>query len=98
MYDILEGVEQVKNYQVEIYTNDIGTDEILIRLGCDQISEQLEAEIKDRFRAKLRAVPIIQSVDPALLHKMIFPEINKKAKKFIDSRTSFQKIADSGVN
>ena len=34
LYDILENIEGVKNYVVEVYTNQIGTDEILIRVGA----------------------------------------------------------------
>jgi len=87
LYDILDGIDQVKNYQVEIYTNHIGTDEIIIRVGCEHIPETLEKEIKDRFRAKLRIAPAITFENPALIQHLLFPGESRKAIKFIDKRT-----------
>ena len=35
LYDILDNIDEIKNYIVEVYTNQIGTDEILIRVGAE---------------------------------------------------------------
>lgn len=86
LYDILDTIEQVKNYQVEIFTNDIGTDEILIKVGCEAFSESLEKEIKDHFRAKLRVAPTVQFEQTELLNKLVYPEASRKPIKFIDKR------------
>lgn len=88
LYDILDTIDQVHNYQVELFTNEIGTDEILIKIGCTTFSENLEKEIKDHFRAKLRVAPTIQFENIETLNKLIYPEISRKPIKFIDKRTS----------
>jgi phenylacetate-CoA ligase len=86
LYDILNGIEDVNNYQVEVFTNDIGTDEILIKINCREFSEHLEKEIKDRFRARLRVAPTIKFVSAEVISKLLFPEMSRKPVKFIDKR------------
>lgn len=86
LYDILDTIDQVNSYQVEIFTNEIGTDEILIKIGCNAFSESLEKEIKDHFRAKLRVAPTVQFEETDVLNKLVYPETSRKPVKFIDKR------------
>ena len=86
LYDILENIDEVDNYIVEVYTNKIGTDEILIRIGCKTIPENFEKEIKDHFRAKIRVAPQIKFESVEAINKLKLPEANRKAVNFIDKR------------
>jgi phenylacetate-CoA ligase len=86
LYDILNNIDGVKNYVVEVFTNEIGTDEILIRIGCDNIPENFEKDIKDHFRAKLRVAPMVKFEDPDLINKIQFPELSRKPVVFFDRR------------
>jgi len=86
LYDILENIEGVKNYIVELYTNTIGTDEILIRIGCDTPSENFEKIIKDHFRAKLRVAPAVSFESVDYINKLQFPSMSRKPLKLIDRR------------
>jgi phenylacetate-CoA ligase len=88
LYDILDTMPMVKNYVVEVFTNDIGTDEILIRIGCMEVLESFEKEIKDHFRAKLRVAPMVRFEDPKVIQALQFPEISRKAIKFFDKRNT----------
>ena len=88
LYDILDTIDEINNYQVELFTNDIGTDDILIRLDCKQISENLEKEIKDHFKARLRVAPTLKFENADTLNKLLFLETSRKPIKFIDKRTS----------
>ena len=49
LFDILDNIPSVKNYIIEVYTNELGTDEILIRIGSENRSEGFAKEIKDLF-------------------------------------------------
>ena len=61
LYDILNDMEYVENYIIEVSTNQIGTDDILIRIATNgNKPENFEKYIKDHFRAKLRVAPTIQ--------------------------------------
>jgi len=86
LYDILENIEGVKNYVVELYTNTIGTDEILIRVGTNIGSESFEKIIKDHFRAKLRVAPSITFESAEYVEKLQFPRMSRKPVKLIDRR------------
>ncbi len=86
LYEILDTLEEVKNYQVEVFTNEIGTDELLVHIGCTNPSEKLEKEIKDFFRAKLRVAPNILFVEAEKLQKQLMPETSRKPIKFVDKR------------
>jgi len=86
LYDILNNIRAVVNYVVEVSTNQIGTDNILIRIGCKNYNENLEKEIKDHFRAKLRVAPDISLHTVEDVNKIQYPETSRKPVIFIDKR------------
>jgi phenylacetate-CoA ligase len=86
LYDILDNMEHIVNYYVEVYTNTIGTDEIVIHIGSHQVSEAFEKQIKDHFRAKLRVAPQIIFEPVESIEKSIQPEASRKSLKFLDRR------------
>jgi phenylacetate-CoA ligase len=86
LYDILNNIDGVKNYVVEVFTNEIGTDEILIRIGIENVPENFEKDIKDHFRAKLRVAPQVKFEDPDVINKIQFPELSRKPVVFFDKR------------
>ena len=86
LYDILNNIEGVTNYVVEVFTNEIGTDEILIRIGCETIPENFEKDIKDHFRAKLRVAPQVKFEAVDVINKIQFPELSRKPVVFFDRR------------
>lgn len=86
LYDILNNISGVENYIVEVFTNEIGTDEILVRIGCHEIPENFEKDIKDHFRAKLRVAPQIKFESVELISKLQFPELSRKPVVFFDRR------------
>jgi phenylacetate-CoA ligase len=88
LYDILDNIEGVINYQVQIYTNSIGTDGILIKIGAVNPSPAFEKIITEHFRARIRVAPEIRFEPVELLAKAIQPEIRRKPLKFTDMRES----------
>ena len=86
LFDILDNIPLVKNYIVEVYTNELGTDEILIRVGSDDRSERFSKEIKDMFRSKIRVAPTINFESVDYIAKIQMPPMSRKSIKFIDLR------------
>ncbi len=86
IYDVLENIEVVKNYQVEVTTNASGTDEIQIHLGVTEEPKNKEADILDTFRAKLRVVPHLNFLSPEQVNDLLLIGKNRKPLKFIDRR------------
>lgn len=86
LYDILDSIREVNMYYIEVYTNEIGTDEILIHINVQGDSGIIEGLIKDKIRAKVRVAPRIAVEELEILRKTVFPEISRKPVKFIDRR------------
>jgi phenylacetate-CoA ligase len=86
LYDILENIEGIANYVVEVYTNQVGIDEILIRIGATDPSESFEKTIKDHFRAKLRVAPSISFETTDYINSLQHPPMSRKPTKLIDRR------------
>lgn len=87
LFDILDNIPHIKNYIVEVFTNDLGTDEILVRIGCDENKgESFVKEIKDLFRSKVRVAPNISFESPEYIAQIQTPPMSRKAIKFIDLR------------
>lgn len=88
LYDILESIEGVHNYFIELYTNAIGTDEILIHVGTENSNESFEKIIKDHFRAKIRVAPSIKFEPVDFVNSLQFPNMSRKPVKLVDKRKS----------
>jgi phenylacetate-CoA ligase len=86
LYDVIDGIPEVVNYVVEVFRNELGTDEILIRVGANKKSGQLEKHIKDVFRAKIRVAPAIVFESVEYINALQFPQAKRKSVKFIDRR------------
>lgn len=86
LYDVLDNIEGIINYQVQVYTNSLGTDSILIKIGTIKPSESFERKIKEHFRARIRVAPEISFEPIELLAKAILPPQSRKPVKFLDVR------------
>jgi len=88
MYDLLNDFEDIKHYIIEIDSNDIGTDEITIKIHTHSESDKLIRKLKDHFRAKLRVAPQIKFVTNAEILEMKFPKNSRKPMLLIDKRNT----------
>ena len=86
LMDLLTNFEEIENYIIEISTNSILTDEILIKIGTSTPTEALKERISNHFRAKIRVVPKIEYCDIALLERELYPLGSRKPMKFVDKR------------
>lgn len=86
MYNILNNFPEINTYVIEIFHNDLGTDEILIKITSENITEELLLEIKDHFRAKLRVAPKIEFASHQEIDILRFPPLSRKPVDLIDHR------------
>jgi phenylacetate-CoA ligase len=86
MNDVLNGFSNIESHIIEISTNELGTDEIVIKLAVKSETEEFLQEIKDHFRAKLRVTPKIEFTTKELLEKLIFQPMSRKPIHFFDKR------------
>ena len=86
MNDVLNDFDSIESYIIEISTNDLGTDEILIKIAVKEQSEVFLQELKDHFRAKLRVTPKIEFSTVEILNALVFNQMSRKPIRFFDKR------------
>jgi phenylacetate-CoA ligase len=87
MNDVLSDFDAIENHIIEIFTNDLGTDEILIKIAAKNQTPELLNEIKDHFRAKLRVTPKIEFASKETLNPLVFNPMSRKPIRFFDYRS-----------
>lgn len=86
LFDLLNDMEEVKEFVVEVFSNEIGTDEILLHLWPVAETDEIDRKIRSYLQAKLRVIPQVHYCSQADVMKMQFPESSRKPIKFIDRR------------
>lgn len=86
MFNILNDFTAIESYVIEIFHNDLGTDEILIKIASDNCSDEFLLLIKDHFRAKLRVAPRIEFASSEEIKSLRFPPMSRKPVDLIDHR------------
>ena len=84
--DILSGYPGISAYQIVIKNNEIGTDEIVVKISTENLDENFLREVKDHFRTKLRVSPTIEIHPEESLLQEIFLAKSRKPINFIDLR------------
>jgi phenylacetate-CoA ligase len=86
MFDLLNEMEEVLDYVVEVYSNEIGMDEVLLHLLPQDNSKECDNRIRAYLQARLRVSPHVNYITAEQIQKMQFPEATRKAIKFVDKR------------
>lgn len=84
--DLLSIYPGISVHQIVIQSNEIGMDEIIVKISCDDESELFTKEVRDHFRAKLRVTPEIRICPKEQLMKDVFRETGRKPVYFVDLR------------
>ena len=91
--DVLDNCKDIANYQLIIGLNDLGNDDITVRIGLPNPDADkdsiLVADLKNTFRAKIRVAPNIEICRADLLAKEIYRDTNRKPIKVVDNRPKF---------
>jgi phenylacetate-CoA ligase len=86
LFDLLNEMEDIIDFVVEVYSNEVGLDEVLLYLLPVAKSEENDHKTRAFLQARLRVSPHIKYVSSEEIKKMQFSELNRKAVKFIDKR------------
>ena len=86
LFDILAEMPEVLESTIEVSGNEIGTDEILLKICPSDFSDEVDRSIKAQLQAKLRVIPDIEYISMEQLLKLQLPEGIRKPLKFIDKR------------
>jgi phenylacetate-CoA ligase len=87
LFDLLNELEEVLDYVVEVYSNEVELDEVLLYLVPVVKSEEADRSIRANLQARLRVSPLVRYVTPEEIQKMQFSDTGRKPVKFIDKRS-----------
>jgi phenylacetate-CoA ligase len=90
LFELLNEMEEVVDFVVEVYSNEVGLDEILLHLVPAVRTEECDHRIRAYLQARLRVSPHIVYTDATAMQKMQFPEASRKAIKFLDRRREYK--------
>ena len=86
LFDLLAGMADIDDYVAEVFSNEIGTDEVLLHLLPVKHSEESDHRIRSYLQAKLRVTPQIRYVSAEVMQQLQFPGTARKPVRFIDTR------------
>ena len=86
LFDLLSEMDEVVDFVVEVYSNELGLDEVLLHVQPVADTEECHGKIRAYLQARLRVSPHIRYVAASDLQKMQFSEASRKVIKFIDKR------------
>lgn len=86
IFDILNNIPYIKEYVVEVFTNDIGTDELKLHIHTFLPIDDCEARLKPQLQSRLRVAPLLHFHPASEIQQMQFPPATRKQVKFIDNR------------
>ncbi len=87
LFELLNEMEDVLDFVAEVYSNEIGTDEVLIYILPAKLTEACDRKIRANLQARLRVSPQIKYITAEEIQKIQTPEAGRKTIQFIDRRT-----------
>ncbi len=87
LFDLLNEMDNVLDYVAEVYSNEMGTDEVLLYIVPAQLTEECDRTIRANLQARLRVSPHVKYLSQEEIQKMQMPEAGRKIVKFIDKRS-----------
>jgi phenylacetate-CoA ligase len=86
LFELLNGMEEIREYLIEVYSNEIGTDELRLYLLTSQENEETDHKIRAYLQAKLRVSPQIKYVTAEEMQRWQSRGASRKPVKFMDNR------------
>ncbi len=86
LFDLLNEREEILDFVIEVYSNEIGLDQVLLYLLPAEQSEECDHRIRAYLQARLRVSPHIKYLNAEEIQKKQFKEASRKPIKFIDRR------------
>jgi len=86
LFDLLNEREEILDFVIEVYSNEIGLDQVLLYLLPAEESEECDHRIRAYLQARLRVSPLIKYLNAEEIQKKQFKETSRKPIKFIDRR------------
>ena len=87
LFDMLNEMEDVQDFVAEVYSNEMGTDEVLLYIVPAALTDECDRTIRANLQARLRVSPHVKYITAEEIQNMQMPEAGRKIVKFIDKRS-----------
>ncbi len=89
VFDVINQVHEVADYVVEVFTNDMGLDDLRIHIAThDSVKAPAEIKIKSAFNSRIRVTPEIVFSSMEQIQKMQVSGNGRKINRLADLRKS----------
>ncbi|MHB1923031.1 MAG: phenylacetate--CoA ligase family protein, partial [Chitinophagaceae bacterium] len=86
LFDLLNEMEEVLDFVVEVYSDELGLDEVLINLHTTCQNDSFDQKIKTILHSRLRVCPLIKYKSESEIQGIQYSERGGKPRKFVDHR------------
>lgn len=86
LFDMLNEMQDVKDFVAEVYSNEMGTDEVMLYIFPAAFTGECDHKIRANLQARLRVSPQVKYLSAEDLLQMQITEAGRKINKFIDNR------------
>lgn len=86
IHDVLNGFEAVSDHVIILHTNELGTDEVTVKIASRDTSDHFIALLKEQFQARLRVIPSFEFNSSEEVNKLVLSSNGRKPKWVIDNR------------
>jgi phenylacetate-CoA ligase len=86
IFDMLNELDYIQEYVVEVFTGNLGTDELKLHLHTPLPVDDCERMMKPVLQSKLRVVPIMHFHAGSEMQALQFPPGSRKQVRFMDNR------------
>ncbi len=86
IFDILNKIPFIKEYIIEVFTNELLLDELRLHLNTLLPVDECEKRLRPVLQSGLRVMPLLQFHSASTIQGMQFPPNCRKQVKFIDNR------------
>lgn len=86
IFNILNSMEEIRDYVVEVSKNAIETDDMLVQIALNDPESHPDQRIRHKLQSALRVLPKIKYISIAEVQKLQMSEGKRKISRFIDSR------------
>lgn len=83
IFDVLDMMDEVTLYQVEVSKNEFDNDHVTILLSKELDNPAFKEKIDALFKSKLRVSPYYRFIDSSVLNQQLFKEGKRKPEKLV---------------
>ncbi|MCO5268473.1 MAG: AMP-binding protein [Brumimicrobium sp.] len=84
--DVINHFDEITGHMIILQTNEIGNDEVSVKIVSSNTTENFLKRLKEQFQAKIRVIPNIEFITPETLNNLVISTNSRKPKWVIDHR------------